>query len=113
MVLVRFCARALLQQLYRRDFVDGSNSGGWLTVLVDAGGCWVAGCCGTEQCGRCSCHNCKSLFSSALPWSFVSLHVLRTLSDLPAQVYLGLQLRPYVPPLLLHAWLQRLASYLT
>ncbi|KAL4857828.1 Importin-11 [Chlorella vulgaris] len=25
-VLVRFCARALLQQLYRRDFVDGSNS---------------------------------------------------------------------------------------
>jgi hypothetical protein len=27
-VLVRFCARALLQQLYRRAFVEGSSPGG-------------------------------------------------------------------------------------
>ncbi len=27
MVLVRFCARALLQQLYRRDFVEGAAPG--------------------------------------------------------------------------------------
>lgn len=29
MVLVRFCARALLQQLYRRPFVEGTCPGGW------------------------------------------------------------------------------------
>ena len=36
MVLVRFCARAMLQQLYRRDFVEGTSPGEWV-------GGWVGG----------------------------------------------------------------------
>ena len=38
-VLVRFCARALLQQLFRRDFLEGASPGG-----TQSAGSWLAAC---------------------------------------------------------------------
>ena len=51
-VLVRFCARALLQQLYRRDFVEGASPGGWVDEWM---GGWVgdSGCSWDREMGSC------------------------------------------------------------